>query len=92
MLFSLFSGNLRQVQSLGYAVEYSNNLEFAINIQKLVALAFLPVEAVVNAFLDLFDTGVYRMCLDLIDYMERTWVGMNQTHGSKRKEPLFPVD
>jgi hypothetical protein len=36
----------RQVQSLGYAVEYSNNLEFAINIRKLVALAFLPVEAV----------------------------------------------
>ena len=77
---------------MGYAVEYGNNLEFAINIRKLIALAFLPVNQVVNTFLELFDTGAYRMCLDIIDYMERTWIGINPTHGMKRKPPQYPVE
>ncbi|RWS06458.1 uncharacterized protein B4U80_07347, partial [Leptotrombidium deliense] len=55
----------------------SENLENALHIRQLVALAFVPITDVSSSFSMLLDTDFYRtneeILMPLLDYFESTW-------------------
>ena len=84
----------RQVQSSGLQERYAKEEEFAHEVKKLAALAFIPVDDVTSAFEQLTDSEFYKEndnCLHpLIDYFEDTWIGRLK-RGGNRRSPKFPI-
>ena len=70
----------RQVQSNGLSTKYRQHVFFRLNVKKLIALAFIPVDDVITAF-DLFAQQIDDDTYDLIDYFEKTWIGQKKRRG-----------
>jgi hypothetical protein len=68
--------------------------EWPLNIRKLLALAFVPVDDVVNAFEELMKTNFYRNNEEILDgitsYFESNWIGKRLRSGNRR-EPKHPI-
>lgn len=75
----------RKLQHLGLQTKYNSDPVFALNMRKLAALAFLPIESVVDSFKKLkqflkvkprpkANTEAFKI-KQLIDYFESTWIG-----------------
>lgn len=82
----------RTVQSNGLQIRYGSDSEFAIHVKMLLALAFVPVENVIESFETLIQTEYYIDNDDLeslVEYFE-TWVGKKARRG-KRLEPIFAL-
>ncbi|CAF1527946.1 unnamed protein product [Adineta ricciae] len=80
----------RHVQSIGLRNKYINDDLFRLNVHKLIALAFVPVDDVTQAYSSMiidFDHDVD----ELLEYFEKTWVGQRKTRGSRRTKPQFPI-
>lgn len=74
----------RQVQSQGLQHRYVNDESFRLAVNKLIALAFVPVADVVQAYSSLlcdFD----QEADSLLDYFEKSWVGEKKTRGDYDK-------
>ncbi|CAF1344010.1 unnamed protein product [Rotaria sordida] len=56
---------------------------FRLNVKKLVALAFVPVDEVTTGF-DLIADQFYDDADDLLNYFEKTWIGE-----PRRRVPFF---
>ncbi len=69
-------------------IKYSQDLEFRIRVNKLAALAFLPVADVIPAFESL-STTFLNDDLSLVSYFETTWIG--RPVGGRRLAPMFPL-
>jgi hypothetical protein len=66
----------RKLQSFGLQKKYREVKLFHSNVQKLVALAFVPVSDVVIAFELIADNlEDDDQTDDLIGYFEKTWIG-----------------
>ncbi|CAF3907105.1 unnamed protein product, partial [Rotaria sp. Silwood1] len=78
----------QQVQEKGLVTKYREDEYFRLNVKKLIALAFVPVDEVTTDF-DLianqFDDGAD----DLLDYFEKTWIGEPKRRGTCRKKPQY---
>lgn len=70
----------RHVQSEGFQERYTSDEIFRINVNKLVALAFVPVNDVVKAYMSIFNDFDHE-CEELLAYFEKTWVGQKRTRG-----------
>lgn len=96
-----FSGSLwKHIQENGLQKRYAEDAMFALNILMFLALAFLPIDHIENAFDELIKTEFCRddESLDLNDemqafitYFENTYIGAWNRDG-KRKKPLFSHD
>ena len=87
--FFHFSQNIyRKVQSEGLQHQYMADETFSNNVKMLAALAFVPLNDIVNAF----DTVVAQMPeLDpIIDYFENNYIGVMHRRG--RRRPRFPLE
>lgn len=70
----------RRVQSLGLQNKYVNDDAFRLNVNKLLALAFVPVDDVSRAYSSMiveFDQDAD----ELLEYFEKTWVGQKKARG-----------
>ena len=71
----------RQVQFLGLQNKYINNDVFRLNVNKLIALAFVPVDDVSKVYSSIiiqFDQDTD----ELLEYFERTWIGQKKSRGN----------
>lgn len=88
----------RHVQTVGLQSVYSSDADFALNIRLLLALAFVPIESVSDAFDELMTTEFYseesesvhsEAIQNLVQYFQITYVYRIDRTG-KRKYALFP--
>ncbi|CAF3739229.1 unnamed protein product [Rotaria sordida] len=61
---------------------------FRLNVKKLIALAFVPVDEITTGF-DLIVNQFADDADDLLDYFEKTWIGEPKRRGTSRKKPQF---
>ena len=79
-LFHLGQSHYRKIVDLGLKTEYDSNGEFNRLMKKFTALAFLPPQDVVEAFLEL--TSQPDVPAEFIQYFELTYIGVER--GSRR--------
>ncbi|CAF1394457.1 unnamed protein product [Rotaria sp. Silwood1] len=87
-LFHFSQAVWRQVQSKGLTTKYNEDEYFRLNVKKLIALAFVPLDQVITGFAlicDQFNDDAD----DLLDYFEKTWIGEKRRRGAGRKNPQF---
>ena len=87
--FHLGQSVYRRVQLLGLAGKFGADDEFKLRVKKLSALAFLPLEKVVEGFEQLqgeFHQGEQ----ELVAYFEATYIGRVGPAG--RRRPLFALE
>ena len=87
--FHLGQAVYRRVQSLGLAEKYGSDDEFKLRVKKLSALAFLPLEYVVEGF-ELVEGEFLDEEQELVAYFEATYVGRRGPNG--RRRPLFDTE
>lgn len=83
----------RCVQQCGKQVLYGTDVDFALAIKMLVALAFVPVQKVVEAF-EALKSSVYFTrygddLIEIIEYFAKTWIGLPNRRGLGA--PLFDL-
>ncbi|XP_055338485.1 uncharacterized protein LOC129588333 [Paramacrobiotus metropolitanus] len=87
----------RKLVALGHGPTYATDAEFSISCRMLFALAFVPVEDVEQALIELLDTPGFPFKHDdlFIAYLKTTYVGetttMFRASGCCIKRPLYPV-
>ncbi|CAF2117211.1 unnamed protein product, partial [Rotaria magnacalcarata] len=87
-LFHFAQAVWRQVQSKGLTTKYNEDESFRLTVKKLIALSFVPLDQVIPGFdliCDQFDDDAD----DLLDYFEKTWIGVKGRRGTGRKKPQF---
>ena len=69
-----------QVQNKRLTTKYNADEYFRLNIKKLIAPAFVPLDQIITGF----DLIVNQLddADDLIDYFEKTWVGQPKRRGN----------
>jgi len=89
----------RKIQSepdIKMKYEDESNLEFALHIRELAALAFVPPGDVILSFDILLDSDFYRenqeLLTPLLDYFEATWLGRPTRGVQSRRPSLFPIN
>lgn len=96
--FHLSQSVWRHIQSIGLQSRYINDADFALNIRKLLALAFIPAEDIAKHFSELVQSKFWSDNEDdednakiqiLLNYFESTYIGA-MARNNKRKAPLFP--
>ncbi|CAF2977509.1 unnamed protein product [Rotaria sp. Silwood2] len=88
LVYGLLIAVWRQVQNKGLTTKYNEDEYFRLNLKKLIALAFVPLDQVITGFdliYDQFDDDAD----DLLDYFEKTWIGEKRRRGTGRKKPQF---
>ncbi|XP_014298656.1 uncharacterized protein LOC106693842 [Microplitis demolitor] len=74
---------------------YNSDVRFALNIRMLLALAFVPINDVEDVFSELAESQFFvdnEVELHrLLDYFERTWVGVLSRSGKKRLKPEYEI-
>ncbi|CAF1227763.1 unnamed protein product [Rotaria sordida] len=86
--FHLQKSILRKLQDLGLKNNYENDSEFAYNVHKISALAFLQPSDVAQAFDDLY-LSLPPILEPVMDYFEDSYIGRRRPNG--RATPRFPI-
>lgn len=90
----------RHIIQIGLKTVYSEDPMFALYLRYFAALAFLPINKVVNGFelivaekfFEEDDSNPYNFQIqNLIEYFELTFIG-RATRTQGRKQPLFPIN
>jgi len=75
--------------------KYIEDINFALQVQKLIELAFIPVDRVINYFEVLLESEFYIENEDslapLITYFESMWIGILDRRG-RRRQPQYPIE
>ena len=82
----------RKVQNLGLTNAYrEDDGHFALCAKSLACLALVPIADVFSAFQQLVTSADFDSRIQpLVDYFERTWVGLQSASGA-RQEPLYAI-
>lgn len=82
-----FSQSIIRKTNSSHKHEFDSNPRFKMQIKMLVALAFLPIDRVVQAFYEI------ASCLPSViaDYFEDTYLGRYRGTESERSQPLFSI-
>lgn len=79
----------RNIQAHGLQHRYENDAEFALKMRMISALAFVPVDNVVDSFEQLCDNNNYPVeAQPVLDYFEDTWIGRPDRR-QLRRAPRF---
>jgi len=92
--FHLGQSFWRRIQSLGFSKKYSEDPEFSLCLRKLLALAYVPENKVIDSFESLISTHFYEKnqnsLTELLDYFEDTYIGRPNRRGHRRPA-LFDI-
>ena len=77
----------RKVQNEGLQVQYQNDVDLNMCIRSMAALAFVPVNDIVESF-ETFSDNIPEVAQPVVDYFEDTYIGRQQRRG--RRNPRFP--
>lgn len=80
----------RKLQQCGLQSD-NREQDFNLFIRMLVALAFVPVNDVVDSFETLLEAHAPERAQCIIDYFEDTFIG-RLTRRNARRQPIFPLD
>ncbi|CAF3415110.1 unnamed protein product [Rotaria socialis] len=80
---------LRFLQANGFKETYENDVVFADNIHKILALAFIETTIVANAF-ELLCTNLDDNYQQILDYIEGNYIGRRR--GRIRRQAPYPID
>lgn len=87
----------RLLKQVGLSKKYIDDIEFALHIRCLSALAYVPVNFVVRYFESLMATQFFIenkndiAFSDFLNYFESTWIGAKDRR-LNRKPSFFPID
>lgn len=89
--FHLSQNIFRHVQSSGLQDRYADNIDFAMEIRKLAALAFVPIADVI-AYFELLEesAGFPEAAEPVLEYFEQYYIGRRRRNGVRRT-PAFPI-
>ena len=76
----------RKVQSEGLQERYSTDVDFAVNVRSIVALAFVPIDQLVDTFETLQDSLDDEIA-PIADYFEDNYIG--RLRRNQRAAPKF---
>lgn len=79
----------RKIQETGLAPDYREDQEFALSLRMLTALAFVPVDDVVEAF-EALEPEMPHDAEPIVRYFESTYIGERRRQG--RRFPTFHID
>lgn len=81
----------RMIQRNGLKKRYETDSEFAFKLKMLCAIAFVPVDDIVMAFEQLYDSEIFPSEAEsVINYFEDTWIG--RPNRKQRKPPQYPYE
>ncbi|RWS20639.1 uncharacterized protein B4U80_09577, partial [Leptotrombidium deliense] len=73
-----------------------SNVDNALYIRQIAALAFVPEEDVLSSFQSLIQSDFFaqheQTLLPLIDYFENTWLGRSIGGSTRRRPARFPIE
>lgn len=86
----------RRIQAIPELLRmYTTDETFALQLNCLGALAFVPPEDVVVAYEELVNSEFYvdhaEQLLDILEYMDKTWIG-RLMRGGRRRQALYPIE
>ncbi|XP_057324655.1 uncharacterized protein LOC130667181 [Microplitis mediator] len=85
----------RRIQSSGLQSKYNTDLEFALNMRLLLALAFVPADDVISAYEEAVSSDYFDRHSDILDELltsfEMSWIGKLRHNKKRRKKPLFDL-
>lgn len=98
--FHLTKNIWKKIQQVGFQTHYGNDVEFAVHLRMLGALAFLPANRVIEGYeaivsLNFFaerdgdETNVGKQIL--LDYFESNYIGSPGRTQGTRKHARFPI-
>lgn len=83
------------MQSFGLQNSSNKDARFTLNVRMLIATAFVPKNDVCDAFDQLVRSQYYDDNEDvlepLINYFERTWIGVLSRTGKRRLRSFYPI-
>lgn len=62
------------------STKYKEDESFRLNVKKLIALAFVPLDDILTAY-DLIVNEFDDDADDFLDYFEKTWIGERKRRG-----------
>ena len=77
---------------MGLKKRYPEDKPFHLSVKKLLALAFVPVPDVIQAFELIADDLNDDDGEELLDYFEPTWIGESKRRRTGRKKDEFPIE
>ena len=78
-----------QIQLNGLVAQYQRDPEFALGMRMIPAIAFVPVDDVVDAF-EILRGYLPDQAAPILDYFE-AYIGRPRPDGDGRGNPLFPI-
>ncbi|XP_068213872.1 uncharacterized protein [Palaemon carinicauda] len=87
--FHMCQSVYRLICDLGLKRQYNTDNNFSLLIRKFCAMAFLPVEEVINAFEELSEDELLPM--EFISYFELAYIGAIRGRCRRREESLYPI-
>ncbi|KAG8231060.1 hypothetical protein J437_LFUL010685, partial [Ladona fulva] len=91
-LFHLGQSIYRKVMELGFKERYNTDVHFSLKVRCIIALAFLPIEDVVDGFEELGEDD--DIPHELLSYFEINYLGCVRGRGQRRRRgtPYFPME
>ncbi|XP_076069967.1 uncharacterized protein LOC143041794 [Oratosquilla oratoria] len=89
-LFHLSQNVYKQVVTIGFKQQYHQDDDFSLKVRFLPALAFLPIDDVIDGFEELTDDDFPQ---ELVSYFETYYIRGVRGRGQRRRrvEPVFPI-
>ena len=87
--FHLSQSILRRLQNLSLISRYRNDEDFFIDVKKIMALALLPIDSVIDGF-ETLQEQLSEDHEELLAYFENSYIGRIKL--GKRVLPKFPIE
>lgn len=85
----------RNIQAFGLQSTYNNDIEFSLQVRMLLAIAYVPIDDVVEEYESLIRSPYYieheEQFADLLNYYESTWIGVENSRRRRSRDGLFEI-
>lgn len=88
--FHLCQSIWRHLQGLGLQQQYTNDVDFALGVRLVLALAFIPLHDLEEAF-EVVTENFPQAATALLDYFEDTYLGRPSRRGPRRGALFLPI-
>jgi hypothetical protein len=92
--FHLGQSFYRNICEKGLKRDYDTDPDFSASTRTLLALAFVPLDRVIEFFEHIVDEDIIPLkAASMITYFEDTYIGkLSSSRSGRRKKPMFPMN